>query len=143
MTTPIFDPRKICFYLNYRCSFIDFDRWKLQRIGQASTVEIHFWPKMLKKVSSFNHFIIILLNFTTQKMQILSLKKWFLIFFDLYFFTFVGLLLPIARWKSQNLLKVSKLRQNVQKFFFPLAGFDPQFSVWESGVLAARPWEFR
>ena len=46
------------------------------------------------------------------------------------FSLFVDLLLPIARWMSQNLLKVSKLRQNMQTIFSSSRVWSPVFCVW-------------
>ena len=72
-------------------------------------------------------------------MQIHSLRNWvqnFRYSLTFIFSLFVGLLLPIARWKSQNLLKVSKLRQNMQKFISSSRVWSPVFCV---GVRCLRP----
>ena len=76
-----------------------------------------------------------------MKIQIVSLKNWFLIFFDLYFFTFCGSAASNCSLKVAKPPESFKIEAKYAYIFFPQ--FDPHFSVWKSGVLATRPWEVR
>ena len=111
---------------------------------------MHFWLRMVKKVLLFNHFIIILFKFTTQKREkfqgenanplteeLGSDMHWPLFFHFLVVCCF--LLFAESHktsWKFVNWGKNCKT-------FFPPAGFDPRSTDWESGVLPIRPRKLR
>ena len=86
-------------------------------------IECNFYPRCLKRCHYSTMLWYFVLIYCTKKRKI---SRWkcksthfrigFRYSLTFIFSLFVGLLLRIARWKSQNPLKVSKLRQNMQKF---------------------------
>ena len=97
---------------------------------------VHFLSKRVKKLIILQHFFSNLLSkITSLKCNTTLLYRKAKMLFGPYFQEKLGLLFALLCTKSQNLLKVWKLRQSL----FPLAGFDPRSTAWQPGVLATRP----